>query len=69
MPVGLPWRPAGTFLSEGEQQLETVKFLVMQGTALLFTVITAFIVGVAFGAGVWVAWRGLDRRAGGVKRS
>jgi hypothetical protein len=49
--------------------METVKFLFMQGTALLFTVITAFIVGVAFGGGVWVAWRGLDRRAGGVKRS
>ena len=49
--------------------METVKFLFMQGTALLFTVITAFIVGFAFGAGVWVAWRGLDRRATHIKRS
>jgi hypothetical protein len=49
--------------------METVKFLFMQVTALLFTVITAFIIGVAFGAGVWVAWRGLDRRAAGLKNS
>lgn len=49
--------------------METVKFLVMQGTALLFTVITAFIIGVAFGAGAWVAWRGLDRRAARIKNS
>ena len=46
-----------------------MKFLFMQGTALLITVVMAFIVGVAFGAGVWVAWRGLDRRAARIKNS
>jgi len=47
--------------------METVKFLFMQVTAMFFTVVTAFIVGLAFGAGVWVAWRGLDRRAARLK--
>ena len=47
--------------------METVKFLYMQITAALFTVTAVFVLGVAFGAGVWVAWRGLDRRAGRIK--
>jgi hypothetical protein len=49
--------------------METAKFLFMQVTAMLFTVIAVFVLGVAFGAGVWVAWRGLDRRAARVKNS
>jgi hypothetical protein len=47
--------------------METMKFLFMQITAALFTVIVVFVLGAAFGAGVWVAWRGLDRRAGRIK--
>jgi len=43
--------------------MEKVNFLFMQVTAGLFTIIAVFVLGVAFGAGVWVAWRGLDRRA------
>lgn len=49
--------------------METTNFLLMQMTAALFTVIAVFVLGAAFGAGVWVAWRGLDRRAGRFKRS
>jgi hypothetical protein len=49
--------------------METVKFLFMQVTAMLFTVIAVFVLGAAFGTGVWVAWRALDRRAGGVRNS
>ena len=49
--------------------METVRFLFMQVTAMVFTVIAAFVLGVAFGAGVWVAWRGLDRRAARVRNS
>jgi hypothetical protein len=49
--------------------METVKFLFMQATAMLFTVIAAFVLGTAFGAGVWVAWRGLDRRVARIKNS
>lgn len=46
-----------------------MKFLFMQVTAALISVIAVFVLGVAFGAGVWVAWRGLDRRAARVKNS
>jgi hypothetical protein len=49
--------------------METVKFLLMQVTAMLFTVVAVFVLGVVFGAGVWVAWRGLDRRAARIKSS
>lgn len=49
--------------------METTKFLFMQVTAMLFTVVAVFVLGVAFGAGVWVAWRALDRRAGRLKNS
>jgi hypothetical protein len=49
--------------------METMRFLFMQVTAMLFTVISAFIVGAAFGAGAWVAWRGLDRRSARIKNS
>jgi hypothetical protein len=49
--------------------METTKFLFMQITAALFTVIAVFVLGAAFGAGVWVAWRGLDRRASRIKSS
>ena len=43
--------------------METVKFLFMQVTAVLFIVIQFFVIGAAFGAGAWVVWRALDRRA------
>jgi len=46
--------------------METAKFLFMQVTAMVFTVIAVFVCGAVFGAGVWVAWRALDRRAGRV---
>jgi hypothetical protein len=49
--------------------METAKLLFMQGTAMLFTVLAVFVLGIAFGAGVWVAWRGLDRRAARIKNS
>ena len=49
--------------------METGKFLFTQITAMLFTVIAVFVLGAVFGAGVWVAWRGLDRRAARIKRS
>jgi hypothetical protein len=49
--------------------METAKFLFMQVTAMLFTVISVFVLGAAFGAGVWVAWRALDRRVGRVRNS
>jgi hypothetical protein len=49
--------------------METAKFLFMQITAMLFTVVAVFVLGAVFGAGVWVAWRGLDRRAGRIKNS
>ena len=47
--------------------MEAVKFLFMQVTAMLFTVVAVFVLGVVFGAGVWVSWRGLDRRAARIK--
>ncbi len=43
--------------------METVKFLFMQVTAVLFIVIQFFVIGAAFGAGAWVVWHALDRRA------
>jgi hypothetical protein len=43
--------------------MEAVKFLFMQVTATLFTVIQLFVLGAAFGAGAWVVWRALERRA------
>ena len=49
--------------------METVTFIFMQATAMLFTVIAAFVLGAAFGAGAWIARRGLDRRAGRIKNS
>jgi hypothetical protein len=49
--------------------MATMKFLFMQFTAMLFTVVAVFVLGVVFGAGVWVAWRGLDRRAARLKNS
>jgi len=49
--------------------METMKFLFMQITALLFTIVAVFVLGAVFGAGVWVAWRGLDRRAARLKSS
>ena len=48
--------------------METMKFLFMQVTAMLFTLVAVFVLGAVFGAGVWVAWRGLDRRAARIKR-
>ena len=47
--------------------MQTVKFLLMQITAILFTVVSVFVLGAVFGAGVWVAWRSLDRRAARIK--
>jgi membrane protein DedA with SNARE-associated domain len=47
--------------------METLKFLFMQVTAALISVVAVFVLGLAFGAGVWVAWRALDRRAARVK--
>jgi hypothetical protein len=52
-----------------ERRMEAMKFLFMQVTAMLFTVIAVFVLGAVFGAGVWVAWRGLDRRATRIKSS
>ena len=49
--------------------METAKFLFTQATAMLLTVFAVFVLGIAFGAGVWVAWRGLDRRAARLKSS
>jgi hypothetical protein len=49
--------------------METMKFLFMQVTAMLFTAIGVFVLGAVFGAGAWVAWRALDRRAGRLKNS
>ena len=43
--------------------MEAVKFLFMQVTAMLFTAIQLFILEAAFGAGAWVVWRALERRA------
>jgi succinate dehydrogenase hydrophobic anchor subunit len=43
--------------------METVKFLFMQVTAVLLIVFQFFVIGAAFGAGAWVVWRALDRRA------
>jgi len=49
--------------------METMRFLFMQITAMLFTVVAVFVLGAVFGAGLWVAWRGLDRRAARIKNS
>jgi hypothetical protein len=49
--------------------MEMIKFLFMQVTALLFVVLQFFVLGAAFGAGAWVVWRVLCKRAGGVKSS
>jgi hypothetical protein len=49
--------------------METAKFLFTQVTAMLFTVVAVFVLGAVFGAGVWVAWRGLDRRAARITSS
>ena len=49
--------------------METAGFLFMQVTAILFAVIQFFVLGAAFGAGAWVVWRALDRRAGRIKNS
>lgn len=54
---------------ERRRYMETTRFLFMQITAALFTVIAVFVLGVAFGAGVWVAWRALERRAARIKNS
>jgi len=43
--------------------METVKFLFMQVTAILFVGLQFFALGAAFGAGAWIVWRALDRRA------
>lgn len=49
--------------------METIKFLFMQVTAILFGVLQFFVLGAAFGAGAWVVWRALCKRGGGVKSS
>jgi hypothetical protein len=35
----------------------------MQVTAILFVGLQFFALGAAFGAGAWIVWRALDRRA------
>ena len=47
--------------------MEWLKFLFMQASAVLFAVVQFFVLGAAFGAGAWVVWRALDRRAGRIK--
>ena len=47
--------------------MEWLKFLFMQASAILFAALQFFVLGAAFGAGAWVVWRALDRRASRIK--
>ena len=69
MPGGVRKVRPAPFGSDGAYLMEKAGFILMQVSAMVFTVIAVFVLGVVFGAGVWVAWRGLDRRAGPIKSS
>jgi hypothetical protein len=47
--------------------MESLKFVFMQATAVVFAALQFFVLGAAFGAGAWVVWRALDRRASRIK--
>ncbi len=50
-----------------DNTMEWLKFIFMQASAILFAALQFFVLGAAFGAGAWVVWRALDRRASRIK--